>query len=38
MPREMDATWGRSLNEAHLGGLNELGVRDVPEQRAELRG
>ena len=34
--REMDATWDRPLNEAHLGGLNELERQDGREERVEL--
>ena len=36
LPTEMDATWDRPLDEAHLGGLNELVGQDGREQRAEL--
>lgn len=38
MVGEMDATWDRSLDEAHLGGLNELMGRDNMALRAELTG
>ena len=35
LPIEMDATWDRPLDEAHLGGLNELLGQEGREQRAE---
>lgn len=38
MVGEMDATWDRPLDEAHLGGLNELTGRDDMGPRAELTG
>ena len=38
VPREMDATRDRPLDEVHLGGLNELVGRRGRELRAELMG